>query len=72
MSFGDYLYIVAIILFSYMTFTIVRNNFLSKFDDKQRRKDLVDQYEDDYVNVDDEVEAKEESKEVPREETKKD
>ena len=72
MSFGDYLYIVAIVLFSYMTFTIVRNNFLSKFDDKQRRKDLVDQYEDDYVNVDDEVEANEESKEVPREETKKD
>ncbi len=49
MSFGDYVYIVAIILFSYMTFTIVRNNFLSKFDDKQRRKDLVDEYEDDYV-----------------------
>jgi len=72
MSFGDYLYIVAIVLFSYMTFTIVRNNFLSKFDDKQRRKDLVDQYEDDYVNVDDEEESKEESKEVPREETKKD
>ena len=72
MSFGDYLYIVAIELFSYMTFTIVRNNFLSKFDDKQRRKDLVDQYEDEYVNVDDEEESKEESKEVPREETKKD
>jgi len=50
MSFGDYLYIIAIVLFSYMTFTIVRNNFLSKFDDKQRRKDLVDQYEDEYVN----------------------
>ena len=62
MSFGDYLYIVAIVLFSYMTFTIVRNNFLSKFDDKQRRKDLVDQYEDDYVNVDDEEESKEETK----------
>ena len=62
MSFGDYLYIVAIVLFSYMTFTIVRNNFLSKFDDKQRRKDLVDQYEDDYVNVDDDEEAKEETK----------
>ena len=66
MSFGDYLYIVAIVLFSYMTFTIVRNNFLSKFDDKQRRKDLVDQYEDDYVNAD--VEPKDE---IP-EETKKD
>ena len=68
MSFGDYLYIVAIVLFSYMTFTIVRNNFLSKFDDKQRRKDLVDQYEDDYVNSDAEEEEKEESKQ----ETKKD
>jgi len=49
MSFGDYLYIIAIILFSFMTFTIIRNNFLSKFDDKERRKDLVDEYEDDYV-----------------------
>jgi len=60
MSFGDYLYIVAIVLFAYMTFTIIRNNFLSKFDDKERRKDLVDQYEDDYVNADDEEEPKEE------------
>jgi hypothetical protein len=50
MSFGDYIYILAIILFSYMTFTIVRNNFLSKFDEHQRRKDLADEYEDDYVN----------------------
>ena len=50
MSFGDYLYIIAIILFSFMTFTIIRNNFLSKFDDKERRKDLVDEYEDDYVS----------------------
>ena len=50
MSFGDYLYIVAVILFSFMTFTIIRNNFLSKFDEEQRRKDLVDEYEDDYVS----------------------
>jgi len=49
MSFGDYLYIVVAILFSYMTFVIVRNNFLSKFDDAQRRKDLADEYEEDYV-----------------------
>ena len=49
MSFGDYLYIVVIILFSFMTFTIIRNNFLSKFDEQERRKDLVDEYEDDYV-----------------------
>ncbi len=50
MSFGDYLYIVVIILFSFMTFTIIRNNFLSKFDEQERRKDLIDEYEDDYVS----------------------
>ena len=72
MSFGDYLYIVAIVLFSYMTFTIVRNNFLSKFDDKERRKDLVDQYEDDYVNADAEEEPVEETKEEIKKEIKKD
>ena len=51
MSFGDYLYIVVVIVFSFMTFTIIRNNFLSKFDEEQRRKDLVDEYEDDYVST---------------------
>jgi DNA-directed RNA polymerase specialized sigma24 family protein len=51
MSFGDYLYIVVVILFSFMTFTIIRNNFLSKFDEQQRRKDLVDEYEDSYVST---------------------
>jgi hypothetical protein len=50
MSFGDYLYIVVAIVFSFMTFTIIRNNFLSKFDEEQRRKDLIDEYEDDYVS----------------------
>ena len=52
MSFGDYLYIVVAILFSYMTFVIIRNNFLSKFDEEQRRKDLRDTYEEDYVSSD--------------------
>ncbi len=50
MSFGDYLYIFVAIAFSFMTFTIIRNNFLSKFDEEQRRKDLVDEYEDTYVS----------------------
>ena len=50
MSFGDYVYIVVAILFSYMTFVIIRNNFRSKFDEEQRRKDLVDEYEDDYTS----------------------
>jgi len=49
MTFGDYLYIAVAILFSYMTFIIIRNNFLSKFDAQERRKDLVDEYEDEYV-----------------------
>ena len=60
MSLGDYLYIVVAILFAYMTFTIIRNNFLSKFDEQQRRKDLVDEYEDDYVSSNDEEKAVEE------------
>jgi len=50
MSFGDYLYIIVAILFSSMTFIIIRNNFRSKFDDEERRKDLVDEYEDDYIS----------------------
>ena len=50
MSFGDYLYIVVAILFAYMTFIIIRNNFLSKFDEEERRKDLLDTYEDEYVS----------------------
>jgi hypothetical protein len=50
MSFGDYLYIVVAILFSYMTFVIIRNNFLSKFDEEQRRKDLRDTYEEEYAS----------------------
>ena len=62
MSFGDILYIIAIILFSWMTFTIVRNNFLSKFDDKQRRKDLVDEYEEDYLQDEENEDNKEEKK----------
>jgi len=50
MSFGDILYIVVAVLFSYMTFVIIRNNFRSKFDDQERRKDLADEYEDDYTS----------------------
>jgi hypothetical protein len=49
MSWGDYLYIIVLILFSWMTFTIIRNNFLSKFDEKQRRKDLIEEYDESYT-----------------------
>ena len=62
MSFGDYLYIVAIVLFSYMTFVIIRNNFLSKFDEQERRKDLVDEYEEDYASKESSEEVGEEDK----------
>jgi hypothetical protein len=40
MSFGDILYIVAIILFVYLTFGIVRNYYKNKFDDEGRRLDM--------------------------------
>jgi len=46
MSFGDIVYIFAALLFAYMTFVIVRNNFLSKFDDEGRRKDLKEDEEE--------------------------
>jgi len=47
MKFGDYLYIVAAILFAWMTFVIIRNYFRSKFNDKGQRMDMLDEYEDD-------------------------
>ncbi len=46
MSFGDIVYIFAALLFAYMTFVIVRNNFRSKFDDEWRRKDLKEDEEE--------------------------
>jgi len=49
MSLGDILYIIAMGLFGWMTFSIIRNNFLSKFDDQERRKDLIDEYEEEYT-----------------------
>lgn len=44
MSFGDILYIIAIFLFVFMTFGIVKNYYKSKFDDQGRR---IDMQEDD-------------------------
>jgi len=43
MSFGDILYIIAFILFAYMTFGIVKNYFKSKFDDDGHRIDMDDE-----------------------------
>ena len=47
MSFGDILYIVAIFLFAYLTFGIVRSYFKSKFDDDGRRIDMLDDEDKD-------------------------
>ncbi|MDD2399746.1 MAG: hypothetical protein PHR75_03985 [Sulfurovum sp.] len=38
MSFGDIVYIVAIIVFVFITFGIVKNYYKSKFDDEGRRR----------------------------------
>jgi len=45
MSFGDILYVMAIILFAYITFGIVRNYYKNKFDDDGRRIDMLDEEE---------------------------
>ena len=42
MSIGDILYMIAIILFSFMTFLIVRGNFQRKFNENGERIDLVE------------------------------
>ncbi len=42
MPFGDILYIIAMVLFAYITFGIVRGYFKAKFDDKGRRLDMVE------------------------------
>ncbi len=43
MSFGDILYIIAIFLFVFMTFGIVKNYYKNKFDDEGRRLDMLDE-----------------------------
>lgn len=40
MSFGDILYIIAIFLFAFITFGIVRNYYKSKFDEDGHRIDM--------------------------------
>jgi len=42
MSFGDILYIIAMFLFAFITFGIVKNYYKSKFDDEGRRIDMKD------------------------------
>jgi len=45
MSIGDIVYIIVAILFSIMTFAIVRGNFQRKFDNDGNRLDLKDKEE---------------------------
>ena len=40
MSFGDVLYVIAAVLFVYLTFGIVRNYYKNKFDETGRRIDM--------------------------------
>jgi len=50
MSLGEIAYGFVVLLFSYMTFAIIRGNFQRKFDDEGNRldlKDKVDPKEDD-------------------------
>ena len=45
MSIGDVFYIIAIALFSMMTFAIIRGNFQRKFDENGHRYDLKEKKE---------------------------
>ena len=45
MSFGDIIYIIALILFVWITFVIIRNYYRSKFNDQGQRMDMLDEYE---------------------------
>ncbi len=40
MSFGDIVYVIAMVLFAYLTFGIVKNYYKNKFDDEGRRLDM--------------------------------
>jgi len=46
MPFGDIVYIVAIVLFAYITFGIVKGYFKAKFDDEGRRLDMLEEEEE--------------------------
>ena len=40
MSFGEIIYIIAIVLFVFITFGIVKNYYKSKFDENDKRIDM--------------------------------
>ena len=45
MSIGDIIYIIALVLFVWITFVIIRNYYRSKFNDQGQRMDMLDEYE---------------------------
>jgi len=47
MSFGDILYVIAMVLFASITFGIIKNYYKSKFDDDGRRMDMLDDEDKD-------------------------
>ena len=50
MSIGDMFYAFAIVMFSWMTFAIVRGNFQRKFNDDGERIDLVEKAKREALN----------------------
>jgi len=42
MSFGEITYIIALLIFVYLTFGFIRNYYKSKFDDEGHRMDMKD------------------------------
>lgn len=46
MPIGDILYIIAMILFAFMTFVFIRNYYRNKFNDDGQRLDMLDEYEE--------------------------
>ncbi len=45
MPIADIIYILALILFTFMTFVIIRNYYRKKFNNKGQRMDMLDAYE---------------------------
>lgn len=45
MSFGDILYVIAIFIFVFLTFGIVRSYFKSKFNEDGQRIDMIEEEE---------------------------
>ena len=42
MSFGDYIYILCVVFFVFITFGIIKNYYKNKFDENEERIDMKD------------------------------